>query len=130
VRPVTLLAVESISTDHKGKDMAKRKEFNLSEIIRDFQKSHRSVKAMDAFEQIKKAHPSQKINEGTFKSTFYKLVGGGKRKVRRLKPGHNGSAHDGLTAALKFVREVGSLEAAKAHLDSVAKLIAVAKEVD
>jgi hypothetical protein len=43
------------------------------------------------------------------------------------KPSANGS---GLTAALKFVRECGSVEAAKGQLDSVAKLIAVAKEVD
>jgi hypothetical protein len=124
------LAVKSISTDHKGKDMAKRKEFNLSEIIRDFQKSHRSVKAMDAFEQIKKAHPSQKINEGTFKSTFYKLVGGGKRKVRRLKPGHNGAAHGGLTAALTFVRAVGGFDAAQEQLKAVGKLLEVAREAE
>ncbi len=80
---------------------------------------------------VKKAHPDQKINDGTFKATFYKLAGGGtRRKVLRLKPRRNGSAHDGLTAALKFVREAGSFEAAKAQLGSVAKLIAVAKEVD
>ena len=52
--------------------MAKRPDFNLSETIREYRKAHRGVKAMDAFAAIKKAHPSQKINEGTFKSTFYK----------------------------------------------------------
>jgi len=111
--------------------MAKRKDFNLSEIIRDFQKAHKGTKATEALAAIRKNHPSQKINEGTFKSTFYKLVGGGKsRKVRRLKPGRNGAAHDGLTAALTFVRACGSVEAARQQLDSVSKLIAVAKEVN
>jgi hypothetical protein len=112
--------------------MAKRKDFNLSETIRDFQKTHRGVKATEALAAIKKAHSDQKINDSTFKATFYKLAGGaGKRgKVRRLKPGRNGAAHDGLTAALRFVREVGSLDAAKAQLETVGKLIAVAKEVD
>jgi hypothetical protein len=110
--------------------MAKKKDFNLSQSIRDFQKANRGVKAMDAFAAIKKSHPSQTINEGTFKSTFYKLVGGGKsRKVRRLKPGANGSG-DHMTAALKFVREVGSLAAAKANLDAVSKLIEVARDVE
>src|SRR5580704_5179391 len=62
--------------------------FNLSEVIRQFRNAHRGVSAKITFEGIKKAHPSQKINEGTFKSTFYKLAGGGKRKVvRRRKPG-------------------------------------------
>jgi hypothetical protein len=111
--------------------MAKKREFNLSEIIREYRKSHRGTKATEALAAIKKAHTDQKINDGTFKSTWYKLAGSGKaRKVRRLKPGRNGAAQDGLTAALKFVREVGSLEAAKAQLDSVTKLIAVAREVE
>jgi hypothetical protein len=111
--------------------MAKKREFNLSEVIREYRKSHRGTKATDALAAIKKAHSDQKINDGTFKSTFYKLAGSGKpRKVRRLKPSRNGVVHDGLTAALKFVREVGSLEAAKAQLDSVTKLIAVAREVE
>jgi hypothetical protein len=111
--------------------MAKRKEFNLSEVIREYRKSHRGTKATEALVAIKKSHADQKINDGTFKSTWYKLAGAGKsRKVRRLKPGRNGASHDGLTAALKFVREVGSVDLAKAQLDSVAKLIAVAREVD
>jgi hypothetical protein len=128
------LFLQSISRKPvKDNRMAKRKGFNLSEIIRDFQKAHKSTKATEALAAIRKAHPNQKINEGTFKSTFYKLVGGGKtRKVRRLKPSRNGSGavHDGLTAALKFVRECGSVEAARDQLDAVGKLIAVAKEVD
>jgi hypothetical protein len=111
--------------------MAKRKDFNLSEIIREYRKSHRGTKATEALAAIKKTHSDQKINDGTFKSTFYKLAGGStKRKVRRLKPGRNGAVHDGLTAALTFVRQAGSVEAAKAQLDSVAKLIAVAREVE
>ena len=67
--------------------------------------------------------------EGTAKATFYKLRGGSKRRrVRRFKPSANGTG--GLSAALKFVRECGSVEAAKAELAAVGKLIAVAKEVD
>lgn len=44
--------------------------FNLSETIRDFQKSHQGIPATAAFEAIKKAHSRQRINEGTFKATF------------------------------------------------------------
>ncbi len=61
--------------------MAKRPGVNLSETIREYCKAHRDAKAMDAFMAIRKAHPSQKINEGTFKSTFYKIVSGGKRTL-------------------------------------------------
>src|ERR1700733_11912964 len=108
--------------------MAKKKDFNLSLTIREFRKAHRATKANDALAAVKKAHPNEKINDSTFRATFYKLAGSGKaRNVRRLKPSRNGS-HDGLTAALKFVRGVGRLEAAKAQLDSVTKLIAVARE--
>ena len=111
--------------------MAKKKDFNLSEIIRDYRKAHKGVKATEALAAIKKAHADQKINDGTFKSTFYKLAGSGKgRKVRRLKPSSNGSAHDSLTAALKFVREVGSFEAAQTQLKAVGQLLAVAREVE
>ena len=69
--------------------MAKKSEdFNLSATIREFQKSHRGVPATAALAAVKKAHPSQKINESTFRATFYKLAGGGKKKsVRRRKPG-------------------------------------------
>jgi hypothetical protein len=110
--------------------MAKKREFNLSETIRDFRKAHRGAKATDALAAVKKAHPSQKINDGTFKATFYKLAGGGaRRKVRRLKPSANGSG-DHLTAALKFVRECGSLDTAKAQLAAVGHLLEVAREVD
>jgi hypothetical protein len=113
--------------------MAKRKDFNLSLTIREFRKTHKGMKATEALAALKKAYPGQKINEGTFKATFYKLAGGGKaRKVRRLKPGRNGAvaAHDGLTSALRFVREVGSLDAAHAQLKAVGQLLAVAREVD
>ena len=69
--------------------MAKKSEgFNLSATIREFRKSHRGVPATAALAAVKKAHPNQKINDGTFKATFYKLAGGGKKKsVRRRKPG-------------------------------------------
>lgn len=111
--------------------MAKRKDFNLSEIIRDYRKAHKGVKATDALAAIKKAHSAQKINDGTFKSTFYKLAGSGKgRKVRRLKPSANGSGGLHFEMALAFVRNIGSVAAAKEQLDAVAKLIEVAREVE
>jgi hypothetical protein len=115
----------------KGKGMAKKKEFNLSEIIREYRKAHRGTKATEALAAIKKAHSDQKINDGTFKSTWYKLAGSGKgRKVRRLKPSANGSGGLHFEMALAFVRNIGSVAAAKEQLDAVAKLIEVAKEVD
>ncbi len=114
--------------------MARRASFNLSETIRTFQKTHRGIKATDAFEAIKKAHPTQKINEGTFKSTFYKLVGGGKRSVRRRKPGRvltgHGSPEHIMQVGLQFIRLAGGVEAARERLVGLETLIETAKEVD
>jgi hypothetical protein len=116
--------------------MAKRSAgFNLSGTIREFQKSHRSVPAMAALEAIKKAHPKERINEGTFKSTFYKLVGGGKKKtVRRRKPGSvipgHGSPDHIMKAGLNFIMAAGGVEAARERLVGLANLIETAKEVD
>jgi len=114
--------------------MAKRPSFNLSETIREFRKAHRGVKAMDAFAAIKKAHPNQSINEGTFKSTFYKLAGSGKRSVRRRKPGRiiagHGSPDHIMQAGLHFIRLAGSVEAARERLVGLEALIETAKEVD
>ncbi|HEV3298862.1 MAG TPA: hypothetical protein VG055_04450 [Planctomycetaceae bacterium] len=105
-----------------------RKVFNLSAEIRALVEKDKTISFADAWTQL--TAKKKGINEGTAKATFYKLRGGskGRRKVRRLKPSAKGSG--GLTAALKFVREAGSVEAAKAQLDSAAKLIAVAREVD
>ncbi|HEV8067016.1 MAG TPA: hypothetical protein VGP76_04715 [Planctomycetaceae bacterium] len=109
--------------------------FNLSETIREFQKSHRGVPATAALAAVKKAHPSQKINEGTFKATFYKLAGGGKKKsVRRRKrgsviPGH-GSADHIMSVGLHFIRLAGGVEAARERLVGLEQLIETAKEVD
>ena len=114
--------------------MAKRLSFNLSETIREFRKARRGVRATDAFAAIKKAHPNQKINEGTFKSTFYKLAGSGKRSVRRRKPGRiiagHGSPEHIMQAGLHFIRLAGSLEAARERLVGLEALIETAKEVD
>jgi hypothetical protein len=114
--------------------MAKRPGFNLSETIRGYRKAHRGVKAMDAFAAIKKAHPSQTINEGTFKSTFYKLAGDGKRTVRRRKPGRiiagHGSSEHIMQAGLHFIRLAGGVEAARERLVGLEKLIETAKEVE
>jgi hypothetical protein len=114
--------------------MAKRPSFNLSETIREYRKAHRGVRAMDAFAAIKKAHPNQKINEGTFKSTFYKLVGSGKRVVKRRKPGRivtgHGSPEHIMQAGLHFVRLAGSVEAARERLVGLEALIETAREVD
>jgi hypothetical protein len=114
--------------------MAKRPGFNLSETIRAYRKAHRGVKAMDAFAAIKKSHPNQTINEGTFKSTFYKLAGSGKRVVKRRKPGRviggRGSPEHIMQAGLHFVRLAGSVEAARERLVGIEALIETAKEVD
>jgi hypothetical protein len=69
------------------------------------------------------------VNEGTAKATFYKLRGSKKRKVRRLKPGANGTG-DHMTAALKFVRACGSVDVAKAQLAAVGQLLAVVRETE
>jgi hypothetical protein len=109
--------------------------FNLSETIRQYRKTHRGESARNAFEGIKKAHPGEKINEGTFKSTFYKLAGGGKRKVvkrrkpGRLVPGH-GSADHIMSVGLHFIRLAGGVEAARERLVGLEQLIETAKEVD
>jgi hypothetical protein len=115
--------------------MAKKSDgFNLSEVIRQYRQAHRGVSAKNALEGIKKAHSSQKINEGTFKSTFYKLAGGGKRKiVRRRKPGR-GVASDGqadqiMKAGLDFIVLAGGIEEARTRLAGLTALIETAKAV-
>jgi hypothetical protein len=107
--------------------MAKRSEdFNLSATIREFQKSHPGVAATAALDVVKKAHPTQKIKEGTFKATFYKLAGAGKKKtVMRQKPGRIG--HDMVVienrviaivrAAKELIALTGDSQAAKAVID-------------
>ena len=114
--------------------MAKKGSFNLSETIRDFQKAHRGVSAKDALEAIKKAHPSQKINEGTFKATFYKLAGGGKRRVKRRKPGKLFSGHGSpdhiMKVGLEFIRLAGGVEEARERLVGLEALIETAKKLD
>jgi hypothetical protein len=95
--------------------MAKRSlGFNLSATIREFQKSHPDVSATDALVAVKKAHPTQKIKEGTFKATFYKLAGGGKHKVvKRRKPVRAVAGGGGvygesiMRAGLTFIRLAG-----------------------
>jgi hypothetical protein len=108
--------------------------FNLSEVIRQYRQAHRGVSAKNALEGIKKAHPSQKINEGTFKSTFYELAGGGKRQVvRRRKPERraavNGQSDHVLKAGLDFIRLAGGLEQARERLAGLTALIETARAV-
>jgi hypothetical protein len=115
--------------------MAKRSAgFNLSATIREFQKSHRGVPATAALAAVKKAHPSQKINEGTFKATFYKLAGGKKKSVRRRKPGSvipgHGSPDHIMKAGLHFIMAAGGVEAARERLVGLEELIEAAKKVD
>jgi hypothetical protein len=116
---------------------------NLSEAIRGYRKAHRGVSAKDALAAIKKAHPNEKINEGTFKSTFYKLAAGvGKRTVRRRKPGralkaNGGGGHTGdgghavevMSAGLHFIRLSGGVEQAREQLAGLMELIETAKVV-
>jgi hypothetical protein len=115
--------------------MAKNSDgFNLSATIREFRKSHRGIPATAALEAVKKAHPSQKINEGTFKATFYKLGGGGKKSVRRRKPGSvvpgHGSPDHFMKAGLHFIRLAGGVESARERLVGLEQLIETAKVVD
>jgi hypothetical protein len=115
--------------------MAKKSDgFNLSATIRDFQKSHRGVPATAALAAVKKAHPGQKINEGTFKATFYKLAGGKKRTVKRRKPGSvipgHGSADHIMKAGLNFILAAGGVEAARERLVGLEELIETAKAVE
>jgi hypothetical protein len=115
--------------------MAKKRSFNLSQTIRDFQKSHKGVAATAALEAVKKAHPGQKINERTFRATFYKLAGDGKRKVvRRRKPGRvvagYGSSDHIMKAGLHFIQLAGGVEEARERLVGLEALIETAKAVD
>ena len=115
--------------------MAKKSDdFNLSATIREFRKSHRGVPATAALAAVKKAHPSQKINEGTFKATFYKLAGGKKKTVRRRKPGRVVPGHSSpdhiMKAGLNFILLAGGVEAARERLVGLEKLIEAAKRVD
>jgi hypothetical protein len=86
-------------------------------------------------EAIKKSHPDQKINEWTFKSTFYKLAGSGKRSVRRMKPGRGGrgtgaASTEAMRAGLTFIRLAGSVDAARQQLAGLKDLIETARTVD
>jgi hypothetical protein len=116
--------------------MAKKSEdFNLTQAIRDFQQSRHGGSARDAMEAIKKSHPSEKINEGTFKSTFYKLASGGKKKVvKKRKPGRVVAGHGGaehiMKAGLNFIRLAGDVESAREWLVGLEELIETAKHVD
>lgn len=110
--------------------------FNLTAAIRDYRKSHRGSSAKTALEGIKKAHPNEKINDGTFKSTFYKLAGSKRKKsVLRRKPrgavmagvGHPESI---MKAGLTFIRLAGGVENARERLVGLEELIEAAKAVD
>ena len=86
-------------------------------------------------EAVKKANPSQRIKEGTFEATFYKLAGGGKRKtVRRRKPGHvvpgHGSADHIMKAGLQFIRLAGGVEQARERLVGLEALIETARAIE
>jgi hypothetical protein len=110
--------------------------FNLTAAIRDYRKNHKGISAKNALEGIKKAHPGEKINDGTFKSTFYKLAGSKKKKsVLRRKPGRMGSGNDGhaesiLKAGLTFIRLAGGVENARERLVGLEELIEAARAVD
>jgi hypothetical protein len=115
--------------------MAKRSNgFNLSAAIREFRKGHRGVSANDALAAVKKSHPSQKINDGTFRATFYKLAGNGKRKksVMRRKPGRDaaGGGDAAMRAGLTFIRLAGSVENAQEQLGSLKALIETAQALE
>jgi hypothetical protein len=106
--------------------MMARKGFNLSAAIRELVGKDKHISFADLWTKLTAS--KRGLNEGTAKATFYKLRGSKKRKVRRLKPSANGTS--GLAAALKFVRECGSVESARAQLDSVSQLLAVVRELE
>ena len=94
------------------------------------------MSANSALEAVKKAHNGQKINEGTFRATFYKLSGGGKKNsIRRRKPGtvvsqDNNHAEGIMRAGLTFVRLAGGVENARERLVGLEELIKTAKGVE
>jgi hypothetical protein len=99
--------------------MAKRSEFNLSASIREYQKAHPKATANEALEAVKKSSGA-KINDATFRSTFYKLKSGGKRSLRRKKPVRGGAEGGGvLPAAVAFIRAAGSIEKAREVLNDL-----------
>jgi hypothetical protein len=116
--------------------MAKRSSgFNLSAAIREFQQSHPDVSATDALAAVKKVHPAQRIKEGTFKATFYKLAGAKKHKVvKRRKPGHvvpgHGSADHIMKAGLQFILLAGGVEQARERLVGLEALIETARAIE
>jgi hypothetical protein len=83
---------------------------------------------------VKRVHPSQKINEATFKATFYKLAGGGTRRAERRKPGRvlagHGTCDHIMKAGIHFIQLVGGVEAARERLVGLEALIETAKEID
>jgi hypothetical protein len=103
-----------------------RQSFNVSAAIREIVGKNKGIAFNDVWTKLTAEHKG--LNIGTARVSYYKLRGGKKRKVKRAKPSANGVG--GLSAALKFIREVGSVEAAKAQLDNAGKLLAVAREVD
>jgi hypothetical protein len=117
--------------------MARKSDgFNLTAAIREYRKKHRGISAKNALEGIKKAHPGEKINDGTFKSTFYKLAGSKRNKsVMRRKPGRFGNGSEGhaeslFKAGLTFIRLAGGVENAREHLVGLEELIEAAKAVE
>jgi hypothetical protein len=117
--------------------MAKKSEsFNVTAAVREYRESHPGGSAKEAFEAIKKAHPKERLNENSLKTTFYKLARSGKRKVvRRRKPGRVVAAGGGnhaesiMRAGLTFIRLAGGVENARERLAGLKDLIETAKEV-
>jgi hypothetical protein len=61
--------------------MARKSEgFNVTAAVREYRERHPAGSAREAFEAIKKAHPKEKLNENSLKTTFYKLAGGVRKK--------------------------------------------------
>lgn len=115
----------------------KNESFNLTEVIREYRKSHPGATANAAMQDVKKSHPGERINEGTFRTTFYKLSGsgGGRRTVTRRKPRRGHGSDDGnadmvMRAGLTFIRLAGGVDNARERLASLKELIETAKTVD
>lgn len=108
--------------------MAKKKtatteEFNMSAVVREALGLHPKASAREVQDYVEAKHPGAKINKGSFSVAFYttrkKLGIGGKRSKRvgvraGRKPKSSGGHVDmaAMQSAAKFLREVGSAEAA------------------
>ncbi len=114
--------------------MAKKKasgDFNMAEEIRKLLRAKRTITGREAYNELVKNFPKQKINEGSCLNAFSKCrmqmglkkkrtkIKSGERKVvKRRRPSAAVTAVDlnALQAAAKFVAQIGSADKAIAAI--------------